>query len=98
MFFVFRDSPHAEEPITSMPGVSRYGYETLIQKLKPLVENGLKSILIFGVTSKSPKDEIGTSADCADNPVIKVLPLLREKFPDLLLTCDVWLFYLTGFW
>lgn len=72
-----------------MPGISRYGYETLIRVLKPLVENGLKSILLFGVVSKLPKDERGSSADAPENPVIKILPVLRKTFPELLLTCDV---------
>ncbi|KAG5326495.1 BIP protein, partial [Acromyrmex heyeri] len=34
-------------------------------------------------------DEIGSNADSARNPVIQALPLLREKFPNLLIACDV---------
>jgi len=76
-----------------MPGVSRYGYETLLTVLKPLVKNGLKNLLLFGVPAKMPKDSNGSSADSKDNPVIKVLPRLRQEFPGLLLFCDVSVYF-----
>lgn len=84
------DNPEAEEEIPSLPGVKRFGVVSLLQHLQPLVEDlHLKSILIFGVPAKLPKDGGGTQADSADNPVVKVLPLLKEKFPRLLLIVDV---------
>ena len=58
--------------------------------LQPLVEEyHLKSILIFGVPAKIVKDGRGSEADSPSTPVIQVLPLLREKFPKLLLIVDV---------
>lgn len=90
MFPVFiLESAIGRDPVTSMPGIFRYGYETIVDVLKPLVEKGLKSILIFGVISSLPKDETGSSADSHDNPVIKALPKLRKAYPGLLITCDV---------
>jgi delta-aminolevulinic acid dehydratase/porphobilinogen synthase len=38
-----------------MPGVSRYGINPLRVHLEPLVEKGLKSILLFGVVEKIEK-------------------------------------------
>ena len=32
-----------------MPGQARYGINTLRDALKPLVEKGLKTVLVFGV-------------------------------------------------
>ena len=32
-----------------MPGVARYGINKLRDALKPLIEKGLKTVLIFGV-------------------------------------------------
>ncbi|KAL7033461.1 hypothetical protein ACKWTF_007597 [Chironomus riparius] len=72
-----------------MPSVYRFGLNKLIDHLTPLVEIGLKSILMFGVIDILPKDEIGTNADSNKNPVIRALPILRQKFPDLLIACDV---------
>jgi len=72
-----------------MPSVYRFGLKKLIDHLTPLVDLGLKSILIFGVIDTLPKDEVGTNADSKKNPVIRALPILRQKFPDLLIACDV---------
>lgn len=72
-----------------MPGVSRYGLNSLRQHLAPLVQKGLSSILLFGVVDKIPKDNRATGADSEDNPVVRALPQLRKWFPDLLLCCDV---------
>lgn len=35
------------------------------------------------------QDSQGSNADSAENPVIRVLPKLREWFPNLLIACDV---------
>ncbi|KAL1131560.1 hypothetical protein AAG570_011177 [Ranatra chinensis] len=72
-----------------MPGVYRYGVNTLIESLTPLVEQGLKSILLFGVINNLPKDDIGSNGDSAQNPVVRAIPVIRKKFPDLVIICDV---------
>lgn len=73
-----------------MPGVCRYGINSLKDHLTPLVELGLSSILLFGIIDdSSKKDGTATAADASFNPVIKALPLLREWFPNLLIACDV---------
>jgi porphobilinogen synthase len=72
-----------------MPSVYRFGLKKLIDHLTPLVELGLKSILLFGVIDKLEKDDNATNADSKENPVIRALPILRSKFPDLLIACDV---------
>ena len=48
-FIHFRDEDDAVQEITSMPGQARYGINKLRDALKPLVEKGLKTVLIFGV-------------------------------------------------
>lgn len=72
-----------------MPSVYRFGLKKLIDHLTPLVELGLKSVLLFGVIDKLEKDDNATNADSKENPVIRALPILRSKFPDLLIACDV---------
>jgi porphobilinogen synthase len=85
----FSEDDNQQQVIPSMPSVYRFGVKKLIDHLTPLVKLGLKSILIFGVIDTLPKDEIGTNADSKKNPVIRALPILRQKFPDLLIACDV---------
>merc|ERR1719348_1980276 len=58
------DDSDAEEDIPSLPGVKRFGSQSLLTHLRPLVEDHqLKSILIFGVPSKVAKDSRGSQAD-----------------------------------
>lgn len=54
------DVPDDVQPIASLPGVARYGVNQLEEMLRPLVEAGLRCVLIFGVPSRVPKDEQGS--------------------------------------
>ncbi|VDI03081.1 porphobilinogen synthase [Mytilus galloprovincialis] len=86
--FITDDDDTVQE-ITSMPGQSRYGVNTLKNALEPLVAKGLKTVLIFGVPSKLPKDDAGSSADSSNTPAIIATRKLREWFPSLMVACDV---------
>ncbi|KAG8265423.1 Endoplasmic reticulum chaperone BiP [Homalodisca vitripennis] len=83
------DVEDAKVEIDSMPGVYRYGVNRIVPELKPLVDKGLKSVLLFGVITGLSKDAIGISADSQNNPVVQAVPLLRSAFPDLIIACDV---------
>ncbi|KAK2704406.1 hypothetical protein QYM36_016710 [Artemia franciscana] len=84
-----RDVPECKDEILSMPGVFRYGYENIVEALRPIVEAGLKSVLLFGVLSHLQKDECATHCDSDFNPVIKSVKLLRKEYPHLIVACDV---------
>ena len=75
--------------ITAMPGQYRYGINTIKQVFTPLVELGLKSVLLFGVLTNGSKDECGTSADSVHGPVIQAIRIFRKEFPQLLVCCDL---------
>ncbi|KAG8178514.1 hypothetical protein JTE90_005407 [Oedothorax gibbosus] len=83
------ENPNAEQEISTMPGVFRYGVNRLIIALKPLVEKGLNSVLLFGVIDSNLKDNNASAADKSSNPVIPAIKLLKQSYPDLLITCDV---------
>lgn len=84
------DIPTESTPIPSLPNQSRRGLSTLIPFLAPLVAQGLKSVILFGVpSSPSSKDPLGTSADDPAGPVIQAIRLLRSRFPSLFLVADV---------
>ncbi|XP_039362573.1 delta-aminolevulinic acid dehydratase isoform X2 [Mauremys reevesii] len=83
------DSPDAVEPIASLPGQARYGVNKLEGMLRPLVDEGLKCVLIFGVPTKVPKDERGSAADAENTPAIQAIKKIRSSFPELLIACDV---------
>ncbi|CAM9269425.1 unnamed protein product, partial [Lampetra planeri] len=88
------DDADGLEPIASLPGLARYGVNRLGPVLEPLVTNGLKAVLIFGVPAKLPKVTawvrgLGLAADCPACPAILAARALRALFPGLLVACDV---------
>lgn len=83
------DSDDDIQEIPSMPGQARYGINRLRDALKPLVDKGLKTVLIFGVPEKIPKDNNGTGADLPKTPTVMAIRMLRQWFPNLLIAADV---------
>lgn len=49
------DDPNASVEIPSLPGQRRWGINRLEEFLGPLVDKGLKSVILFGVPVKAPK-------------------------------------------
>ena len=60
-----------------------------VEYLDPLVTNyGLKTVLLFPVMSNGVKG-LDKATDPEDNPVLRLIPVLREKLPQLLIMTDV---------
>ncbi|KAL3272099.1 hypothetical protein HHI36_022561 [Cryptolaemus montrouzieri] len=83
------DEDDSLQPISSMPGISRFGLNRLKEHLSSLVDKGLQSVLLFGVINNAFKDERGTHATSDKNPVLRAVLKLRSWFPDLIIACDV---------
>ncbi|MBP7274600.1 MAG: porphobilinogen synthase [Kiritimatiellae bacterium] len=81
-------SPRARERIASMPGQWRWGADRVEEALAPLVKQGLRSVLLFGVP-RGPKDPEGRGADDPRGPVPRAVARLRRSFPELLVITDV---------
>ena len=50
---------------------------------------GLRSVLIFGVDVKTPKDEVGSSAMLESGPCIQAIKLLKSHLPQDRFQIDV---------
>ncbi|KAJ1724517.1 Aminolevulinate dehydratase [Coemansia erecta] len=83
------DEPDSLIPIPSMPNQYRIGINRLEAFIAPLVGKGLRAVMLFGVPNDSVKDEFGTAADDPSGPVILAIKLLKSRFPELLVSCDV---------
>ncbi|GAA5876315.1 hypothetical protein JCM16303_007097 [Sporobolomyces ruberrimus] len=83
------DEPDAEVEIVSLPGQKRWGLNKLKAFLAPLVEKGLKSVILFGVPLHMNKDYRGSPADDPQTPVILATKLIRKEFPNVVVACDV---------
>lgn len=83
------DEPDTKEEIGSLPDQYRLGVNQLEPFLAPLVQKGLKAVLLFGVIGSHKKDTEACHADADDNPVIVGIKIIRRAFPDVLVACDV---------
>ncbi|KAK4190613.1 putative delta-aminolevulinic acid dehydratase [Podospora australis] len=84
------DNDDEEVLIPSLPDQHRRGVNKLIPFLEPLVQKGLRSVILFGVPLRpGTKDALGTSADDPEGPVIRSIRLLRQRFPHLYIVADV---------
>ncbi|MEJ2292134.1 MAG: porphobilinogen synthase [Deinococcales bacterium] len=88
-FFVTA-GPDVEQPIASLPGVSRLGTEPLLRRLERALELGIRSAVLFGVVDGSHKDPQAHAADDPEGPVAAALRAARAAFgDDLVLMTDV---------
>ncbi|SGY98966.1 BQ5605_C034g11258 [Microbotryum silenes-dioicae] len=83
------DDPEAVVEIKALPGQKRWGINKLNQLLDPLVKKGLRSVILFGVPLDMTKDGRGSPADDPSTPVIVATKLIRERYPHILIACDV---------
>jgi len=94
------DEPDAEEDIPSLPLqkrlissivelTKRWGVNKIVGFLRPLVQKGLRSVILFGVPLLKKKDSVGTLADDPEGPVIQTIKLLNKELPSLLVAVDV---------
>ncbi|CAF3248306.1 unnamed protein product [Rotaria socialis] len=79
----------SSEEIPNFPEQRRYGVDALLDHLSPLVNKGLKTIILFGVTNSSCKNPTGDYASSKDSPVRRCLPMLRAKLPSLTIAVDL---------
>lgn len=84
------DNPDEFTPIPSLPNQNRLGLNKVVPFLRPLVEQGLRSVILFGVPlADGVKDALGTAADDPEGPVIKGIKTVKKAFPQLYIVTDV---------
>lgn len=62
-------------------------FSSLRAHLVPLIANGLTSVMLFGVVTS--KDDQASEADTMTTPILRVIRLLAQTFPSLLIAADV---------
>jgi len=85
--FVHEDAENRKQEIELLPDNYRWHFEDAPAMLKPLVEKGLRSVILFGVVSSEEKNERGTKA--SGNAVTKCIELLKNELPELMIICDL---------
>jgi porphobilinogen synthase len=88
-FFVV-DGHGLEQPIASLPGVSRFSVDRWLPQVERSLRLGIKSIMVFGVLDAAHKDGEGRSATDPKGPVQTALRAARSAFgDDVVLMSDV---------
>jgi porphobilinogen synthase len=77
------------EPIDSMPGINRFGLDSVNQEVKGIVSLGIKAIAVFPVISEEKKDSEGKEAINKNNLISIAVKQIKEEFPELIIIADV---------
>ncbi len=83
------DGEGREEPIPSMPGISRRSADKLLAELAVAVELGIPAVALFPVVDATLKSLDGLEAANADGLVQRTVRTIKEAFPDLALITDI---------
>ncbi len=83
------DGKNKIESIKSMPDVKRYSVDKLPVILKKVKNLKIPMVALFPYTPDNKKDEQGSEALNPNNLVCKSLRLIKKKFPDIGVMCDV---------
>ena len=86
--FVLPGKMH-EQPIDSMPGISRYSVDQLLKHLEPLVQAGLNALALFPVIDAEGKSLDAAESWNAEGLIQQTIRILKKEFPQLGLITDV---------
>ena len=78
-----------EEPVESMPGVTRLSIDLLVKRAAEAVDLGIPAIAIFPSIEAKLKDEDGSLARDGDNLVCRAVRAVKATLPDIGVICDV---------
>ena len=84
-----REGKNKIENIKTMPGVKRYSVDKLPDILKKVKYYNIPLIALFPYTPNDKKDKLGSEALNPNNLVCKSLRLIKKKFPEIGVMCDV---------
>ena len=79
-----------EEPLPSMPGISRYGIENLVRVVEKDLGLGIRTVLLFGVPAAGTKDATGSPSRDPQGTVPRAVRALKKAMGnDIVVVTDV---------
>jgi porphobilinogen synthase len=87
-FFVTEGSGR-EEPITTMPGISRWSLDRLPGYLEKVAKTGVRSIALFPKIDDAKKDSNAKEALNHDGLVPRTVREIKKNFPELTIYTDI---------
>ena len=77
-----------KEPIGSMPGIFRFGEDSVLKEIEEINQLGIRAIAIFPVIDPLKKDDRGTESTNEDNLVCEAIRQIKKK-SELAVIADV---------
>ena len=78
-----------DDPINSMPGVSRYSIDKLLSEVEKAVKLKIPAIAIFPQIESDLKNSEGSLAVDENNLVCRSIKSIKKDFPHIGIVCDV---------
>ena len=80
----------AEQPVASLPGVSRWSVDLLLERVADAIALGIPAIALFPNTPPDRRSDEAEEAWNPDNLICRALRAIRERFGDGIgVVCDV---------
>jgi porphobilinogen synthase len=77
------------QPIASMPGISRFSLDRLVDEVGECVELGIKAFAPFPNISEAKKDRFAQESKNPEGLFLKTISELKRQFPGIVLATDV---------
>ena len=77
------------EAVASMPGVTRYSVDLLVDKVKEAADLGIPAVALFPNTPRELRTADAREAFNADNLVCQAVRAIRKAVPEIGIMCDV---------
>ena len=78
-----------DDPISSMPGISRYSIDKLLSEVEKAVKFNIPAIAIFPQIESGLKNSEGSLAVDENNLVCRSIKSIKKDFPNIGIVCDV---------
>ena len=77
------------EIIEQMPGILRYGLDSIVGEITELVDLGIKSVALFPVINANKKDADGSEAINNNNLLCTAIKEIKSVVPEIIIISDV---------
>ncbi|MDG1858608.1 MAG: porphobilinogen synthase [Emcibacteraceae bacterium] len=84
-----QEGENTQTSVSSMPGVSRWTIDLIIEQAAKAVELGIPAIALFPQTPEDKKTEDGYEGVNPDNLVCRTVRAIKAQVPDIGIICDV---------
>ena len=84
-----REGKNKIELIKSMPGIKRYTLDKLSTILNQVRKYKIPMVALFPYTPNFKKDKHGTEALNPNNLICRAIKIVKKKFPEIGVMCDV---------